>query len=232
MKVKDLILSHPIGDIANAFIDRLRIKTKHLEKALRRMMDFILTLCDIEPCETGYLLLGIYHFDENGEFLNPCLYVKKDLISEFDSASEIAQLKDIAEIDALDVEVAERLAHIRFCPENYGFEFAPWKEILGYELDAHNVQEVGPAALCAEILYEMTFFGFDEDKVETERQKLYETVRESEEFRKLPQEEQKKHFIPAEKLFAEFGIPERTEEEQQSDPVSYTHLTLPTICSV
>ena len=79
------------------------------------------------------------------------------------------------------------------------------------------MQAVGAAALCLEILYEMTFFGFEEEQVEAERQRVYEAVRESEEIRKLPEEEQEKHFIPAERIFTEFNVPERTEKEQQAD---------------
>lgn len=61
----------------------------------------------------------------------------------------------------------------------------------------------------------MTFFGFAEETVEQERQKLYESLREAEEIRKLPEEEQRKYYIPAEEVFAEFGLPERTEEEKR-----------------
>ena len=35
-----------------------------------------------------------------------------------------------------------------------------------------NVQNVGAAALCAELLYKMPFFGFEKDTVEAERMAL------------------------------------------------------------
>ena len=63
----------------------------------------------------------------------------------------------------------------------------------------------------------MTFFGFTEEKVKVERRKLHETMRESDEIRTLPEEEQKKHFISAEELFAKLGRPERTKDEEQSE---------------
>lgn len=217
MNVKDLILYQPAEELAMAFADRLGIDPERREKAAQRMLRLILTLHGMEPCKTGHLLLGIYHFDADGEFLDPCLYDKKEIITEFDPASAFSQLKDPSQIDALDDDTAERLAHIRFRPESYGFELSPWNEILGFEVDADNVQAVGAAALCLEILYEMTFFGFEEEQVEAERQRVYEAVRESEEIRKLPEEEQEKHFIPAERIFTEFNVPERTEKEQQAD---------------
>ena len=56
---------------------------------------------------------------------------------------------------------------------------------------------------------------FDEERVEAERQKLHEAAREAEEIRKLPEEEQRKFYVPMEEVFAKFDIPERTEEEKQ-----------------
>ena len=217
MNVRDLILCQPVEDVARAFVDRLRAETEQREKAMQRMTKFVLSLRDIEPCESGHLLLGIYHFDDDGEFLDPCLYSQKELLAEFEPELELSQLKSLAEIDSLDNDELDRLAHSKSRPESYSFILSPWNEVLGYKVNSHNVQDVGAAALCAEVLYEMTFFGFEEEKVEAERRNLHETLRESEEIRKLPEEEQKKHFIPAEELFAKLGLPERTKDEEQSE---------------
>ena len=86
---------------------------------------------------------------------------------------------------------------------------------MGYEVNIANAQEVGITAFCAAVLYEMTFFGFDEEAVDAERQKLYDSFREAEELDKLPPEERAKHFFSAEEVFAELGIPEPSEEERQ-----------------
>ena len=86
---------------------------------------------------------------------------------------------------------------------------------MGYEVNIANAREVGIAALCATVLYEMTFFGFDEKIVDAERQKLYDSLHEAEELDKLPLEERAKHFFSAEEVFAELGIPEPSEEERQ-----------------
>ena len=87
--------------------------------------------------------------------------------------------------------------------------------MLGYEVNIANAREVGVAAFCAAVLYEMTFFGFDEKTVDAERQKLYDSLREAEELDKLPPEERAKHFFSAEEVFAELGIPDPSEEGQQ-----------------
>ena len=50
------------------------------------------------------------------------------------------------------------------------------------------------------------------------QEKLEESIKEAEEIKKLPKEEQEKHFIPAEKVFEELGyVDERTEEEKERD---------------
>ena len=49
-----------------------------------------------------------------------------------------------------------------------------------------------------------------------EREELHRRADELDEILKLPKEEQEKHLIPAEKVFAELGIPERTEEEKEA----------------
>lgn len=74
---------------------------------------------------------------------------------------------------------------------------------------------MGAVELCAAVIWEMTFFGFDEAQVEAERRKLDEAAREAEEIRKLPEEEQRKYYVPMEEVFAEFDTPEQTEEESQ-----------------
>lgn len=61
----------------------------------------------------------------------------------------------------------------------------------------------------------MTFFGFDKERVEAERRKLHETAREAEEISKLPEENQREYYVPMEEVFAEFDIPEQTEEDKQ-----------------
>ena len=212
MNVKELIMSQPSAAIAAILLDKFHAKPDDRERAMKRLVKFIEDLDQIEPVDCGHLILGISHVDEDGDFLDPCLYCKKELEVGCRADSELAGLEDIEE---LTEEEIERLAHIRDFPESYAFEFSPWNEILGYEIDARNACDVGAAELCAAVIWEMTFFGFEEAKVEAERQKLDEALREAEEICKLPEEEQGKHFIPAEEVFAELGLPKQSEEKKQ-----------------
>lgn len=212
MNVKELIMSQPPATIAEILLDKFHAKPDDRERAMKRISKFIGDLNRIEPVGSGHLILGIFHIDEDGNFLNPCLYYKEELETGYRADSELAGLENIEE---LAEEEIERLACIRDFPESYAFEFSPWAEILGYEINVRNARDVGAAELCAAVIWDMTFSGFDEERVEAERQKLHEAAREAEEISKLPEEEQRKYYLPMEDVFVEFDIPEQTEEEKQ-----------------
>ena len=212
MNVKELILSQSAADIAAALLDRLDVEPAKRDKGIRRITALIDTLRDMEPEATDYMLLGVYHMYEDKEFLDANLYCKSELPADLAPLPDILAVKGIDELTVDEIEQAARAIQLS---QGYAFELSPWCEVLGYEVNIANAQEVGVAAFCAAVLYEMTFFGFDEKVVDVERQKLYDSFREAEELDKLPPEERAKHFFSAEEVFAELGIPEPSEEERQ-----------------
>lgn len=212
MNVKDLILCQPAADIATALLDRLDVDPAKRDKGIRRITALIDSLRGMEPETTDYMLLGVYHMYDDREFLDANLYRKSELPAELAPLPDILAVKDVDELTADETEQTARAIQL---PQGYAFELSPWCEVLGYEIDIANAREVGIAAFCAAVLYEMTFFGFDEKTVDAERQKLYDSLREAEELDKLPPEERAKRIFSAEEVFAELGIPEPSEEERQ-----------------
>ena len=212
MNVKELILSQPAADIAAALVDRLDIEPAKRNEGIRRITALIDSLRGMEPEATDYILLGVCHMYDDKEFLDANLYYKSELPAELAPLPEGLEMKGI---DELTVDGTKHAARAIQLPQCYAFELSPWCEVLGYEVNIANAREVGVAAFCAAVLYEMTFFGFDEKTVDAERQKLYDSFREAEELDKLPPEERAKHFFSAEEVFAELGIPESSEEERQ-----------------
>ena len=212
MNVKGLILGQPVADIAAALIDRLDVEPAKRDKGIHRITALIDSLRGMEPETTDYMLLGVYHMYDDKEFLDANLYYKSELLAELAPLPDILEMKGIDELTADETEQTARAIRL---PQCYAFELSPWREVLGYEVNIANAQEVGIAAFCAAALHEMTFFGFGEEAVDAERQKFYDSLHEAEELDKLPPEERAKHFFPAEEVFAELGIPEPSEEEQQ-----------------
>ena len=191
MNVKDLILSRPPKAVAAAFLEKYQNTPSDQEKAISRILQFIDSLHQIDPIDSGHLILGILQTEEDGDYLDPCLYYKEDLSALSLSASRLCGLESV---EGLSEEEMEQLAQGKDLPDSYAFELSPWNEILGYELDTRNIQDVGADELCAAILWEMTFFGFEESHVEEERERLKEILREDEKIRKLPEEEQKNYW--------------------------------------
>lgn len=212
MNVKELILSQPTAGIAAALVDRLDIELAKRNEGIRRITALIDSLRGMEPEATDYILLGVCHMYDDKEFLDANLYYKSELPAELAPLPDILAVKGINELAVDETEQAARAIQL---PQCYAFELSPWHEVLGYEVNIANAREVGFAALCAAVLYEMTFFGFDEKTVDAERQKLYDSLHEAEELDKLPPEERAKHFFSAEEVFAGLGIPEPSEEERQ-----------------
>ena len=212
MNVKELILSQSAADIAAALLDRLDVEPAKRDKGICRITALIDSLRYMDPDATDYMLLGVYHMYDDREFLDANLYCKSELPAELAPLPDVLTVKGI---DELTVDETEQTARAIQLPQGYAFELSPWREVLGYEVNIANAREVGVAALCAAVLYEMTFFGFDEKTVDAERQKLYDSFREAEEFDKLPPEERSKHFFSAEEVFAELGVSEPSEEERQ-----------------
>lgn len=213
MNVKDLMMDRPAEKIASAFVERIggdAQSGQNREKAVDFTGEFVRKLLRMEHVDTGSVILGISRIHGDEVRLEPCLYRKEDL-SGWEAPGELAGLGGI---EGLAEEEIRRLAQETRLPDAYGFELSPWEEVLGCEVDPDNAQEVGADALCAGILQEMTFFGFDEETVEKKRQELTDSLREAEEIRKLPKEEQEKYYIPAEEAFAELGLSEPTEEEE------------------
>ena len=212
MNVKELILSQPAADIAAALIDRLDVEASKRDRDIHRITALIDILHGMEPETTDYMLLSVYHMYDDKEFLDANLYCKSELPAELAPLPDILAVKGINELAVDETEQAARAIQL---PQGYAFELSPWREVLGYEVNIANAQKVGIAALCAAVLYEMTFFGFDEEAVEAERQKLYDSLHEAEELDKFPPEERAKHFFSTEEVFAELDIPEPSEEARQ-----------------
>lgn len=215
MNVKEFILSLPAADIAEAYADKQEVEAEKRPQLVTSVTDLIeKTIKGIEPVDTGHLILGIRYLDEYGNHLDAALFRKEDLSTQFDPNSLLASVDNM---EGLDDEKIEELSHCHVLPESYAFEFSPWKEILGYEVDVASALLEGPIPLAVAVLWEMTFFGFDEANVDAEREELNRRSEELDEILKLPEEEQKKHLIPTEKVFAELGLLEETEEEKAED---------------
>ena len=106
--------------------------------------------------------------------------------------------------------------------ERYGYMFSSREKIISYIVPAHIIGTDEQYQLLASIIFEMTFFGFDEKQAKQKQKELDESLKESyEEFERLnelPPEEQAKHYRSIEEIGKELGFTDnRTDEEKARD---------------
>jgi hypothetical protein len=56
--------------------------------------------------------------------------------------------------------------------QNYALEFTPWHEWLGMEIDPKTQKKYSNPSIIANCLFEMTFFGFDQKKINKKMNEL------------------------------------------------------------
>lgn len=215
MTVKDLLSQCTIDEIVTEIIHisgtaenkRARIYSVH-EK-------FITQLKRMEPVIKDFIIFGVSRVEDGKRNHDICLYSKAELKKEFSRYSAWGNIKNF---EVLSDEEIENLLQEHLFPSGFAFELSPWEEVLGYEVDEHSVSEFGAVCMLANVIYEMTFFGFTKDQIDRERKKLEESLAEVEKIDKLPLEEREKYYIPAEKVFEELGYrDERTDEEKEEE---------------
>lgn len=98
-------------------------------------------------------------------------------------------------------------------PEIYAIDFIPWEEILGYQVSLANLKEYSFVQLVGEVLWELTFYGYDEEVIGEEKEELLTRKQEVDEAIK---NEDFSKFHTIKDVFTELGfVDERTEEENK-----------------
>lgn len=85
-------------------------------------------------------------------------------------------LRFMTEEAICDSQEALEWALLASIPESYAFSYTPWAEILDMRVCADNVASVGAEELAADILYEMTFWGFTAKAIDEKIKELQEIL--------------------------------------------------------
>ena len=193
---------------------------------------FVNKLLDKEVFNIPGILLGIEKYDaiENETCVDVGVYYRDEIESKIANISEICNTKPAKEMT--EQEISEFLEMVRtddpcepYLPSGYAFEFSDWEEILGWDVDQVNIDSVGVNRFLSYVLFEMSFNGFEEPSQEERRKELESRIEEYEEIKKLPVEEQEKHFVSVnvEDMFKELSekygveLPKKTEEEKEKE---------------
>lgn len=166
------------------------------------------------PTSSDFLLLSTPYLDDGEEFHSVSLFLKKEIEEKKEEMEKLEEI-DIKK----DYSTEEIRSFLSLLPQSYSFSFSPWSKILGCEVSEENVKEYGAENILADLLYEITFFGFSEEEMEEEKEKLEEAVSEVKEMiRKEKEEGKESSSRDIESLFKEFHLlDERTEEEKEEE---------------
>lgn len=202
MNVKELIQSAPRFELIDDSLALMDTLPERMEAAKERFGEFLDRLDGIEPTSTGYVILGVVYAENGRERLEANLYCESELPGLAEIKGELAKFYSDSDAEKLCNEVSNT--------KRYAYEYTPWSEILGFRVLRSNARDVGIANLAAAVLYEMTFFGFNEENVKAEREKLDAAIAEADLSTGMS--------ISAEELFARYGWrDERTEEEKENE---------------
>lgn len=166
MCVKDLLGKCNVEEIVDFLVGM-----SESDNQRDKFFEVIDKITKIDPVETGSILLAVQYSDEGNQFWDISAYKKSDIITWASQMDEQDVIFNGA-IETLTKEDVEAYLQRVQLPFGCAFELVEWREILGYEVDQQNLQDCGISRFIALVIYEMTFFGFDESKIQEERDYL------------------------------------------------------------
>ncbi len=123
----------------------------------------------IEHCDINKVVSNFLELCVNSPDLNRTEQCIRSTISELKnieaikSDSEILEIKRVSEEDEEfdDVHMIDTTDNTK-----YGLEINPWKYTLGYTVDERSLSDYGYEKFVSLLLWEMTWFGYDEETIQ------------------------------------------------------------------
>ena len=82
--------------------------------------------------------------------------------------------------------------------EDFAIEYVPWSEWLGMSIHPDSLKEFNQLEIISHCLYEMTFAGFDEEKIQQQMSDMEKSV---EEYKNMTEEEKRANTRTLDELF-------------------------------
>ena len=190
MIVKDLLYQCDVCDVAEAWIKKGYDEVTP-SRTYETLHELISELKSRQPVIGNYVVLGIEYAYDESEIIATVFDID-EINDTFKIYPEIESASD----DETDTSKIEHIIEYVKLPIPCAYELTEWNEILGFGMDEQNAEKCGKANLLADILFEMTFFGFDENKVIKARE---EVMVEFEVPKSFPAEEHIENLILKEK---------------------------------
>lgn len=168
------------------YLDREDVPEERLPEIKEQYRTFLKKLCEITPKP------------EEGQYL--CLTYYYDCLEEGFSEAEADKymLADVCLYDAPNDEI-------------YSMSFIDWDLVMGWIVPEYVQKKYSVENITAHLLWEISFFGFDEDEMKHEKHLLEEAVEEAKKIKDMPPEEAEKRLRPFSDLAIEPGCLEEDE---------------------
>ena len=175
-----------VCDVAEAWIKKGYDEVTP-SRTYETLHELISELKSRQPVIGNYVVLGIEYAYDESEIIATVFDID-EINDTFKIYPEIESASD----DETDTSKIEHIIEHVKLPIPCAYELTEWNEILGFGMDEQNAEKCGKANLLADILFEMTFFGFDENKVTKARE---EVMAEFEEPNPIPAEDNIENLI-------------------------------------
>lgn len=217
MIIKELIQKPSIEEIVKEFMRIAEIDPEKHSKATVKITELIDKLSKYEETPTDDTLFVIKRNTED-EFEKPIViydvfsYIKEELDYWYENTDLTLKMPSENEVNAFDMEEIEQLTDKIKPPSSCSIMFSLWKDTLGLNINEKNLKEIGEITYVTAYLMELTFYGFDEENLVKERERIDEAMREVEEGTgKTYTEDEVDDFL--DEIFKD----DRTQEEKESD---------------
>lgn len=149
--------------------------SEQIESFKRKMANAASIMRTIQPkTDNDYIVVVSQYYDdlELGETLHMSsdLYKKSEIREKFKEDPVIEDKIDTSGWNAQDVKVY--LVSLPYIP-SYGFEFADWDDVLGYEVFLESVDKYSIDRCAAAVLFEMTYGGFTPEEKKERNEALF-----------------------------------------------------------
>ena len=174
-------------------------RLNRLKKNYRTFLTYLANYesASIKSYESLLLYREYYQFGEKIE--DACLYDLKELDEKFHIDDRIEELINNDTVNELTMKEMNEVIEIlqKLIPNSYAFEFERWRDILGYRLSSSNLENNKKklSKFAQLIVYEMLFFGFDEQTKQEEADELHRRKEEIDKIMEGPKEEWDKYFV-------------------------------------
>ena len=187
---------------------RYNLKKYDQKKFAEKIKEFVDMLCGLTPeANAEDLFVAMKYLEDGRESIDADLVKKVDFEKIMDLIPSLQPVMDLVPEDATEMEyrqIINDLDTIRIT--TYGYEFSPWEEILGIEVEMRTVAYYGVQSFLSEVLYELSFNGMTREQQEERRKNLDAAIAECEEIKNLPEEERKACYETMEDVFGEEDV--------------------------